>query len=138
MRNSENALGGRPITKRGRMCLEILRVLHGAAENVGREVCGDAFFPSVINDPNTRTSFIKKWVSLMMGISPDAIEVPPKPKSFSQGFEEWCWFFALELNTPENYFVPDPVSFFDGHHRVINIPRETGDKILALKGIPNQ
>lgn len=129
-------LGGFPITERGKLCLEILRSLHTAAEKVSVEVFGDAFFPAALNDPKARAPFARKWVSVMMGVSPEFIEVPPRPAAFPHSEMEWCWFFALELNTQDAYFVPDPVSFFDGHHRVVNIPRETGDKILALKGIP--
>lgn len=129
-------LGGFPITERGRLCLEILRSLHTAAEKVSVQVFGDPFFPAALNDSDARVPFVRGWIGLMMGISPDAIGVPPKPDDFPHSEMEWCWFVALELNTPEMYCVPDPVSFFDGHHRVVNIPRETGDKILALKGIP--
>lgn len=129
-------LGGFPMTERGRLCLEILRTLHTAAEKVSEEVCGNGFFPAALEDSHARAPFVRKWIGLMMGISPEFIEVPKKPDAFPHSEMEWCWHFALELNTPDAYFVPDPVSFFDGHHRVVNIPRETGDKILTLKGIP--
>ena len=132
----DGTIGGKPVNERGRACLRIVRLLHDEAGRISDEVCGDAFFPAALEGAGSRPAFVRGWIRFMESISPEFIEVPPKPSGFEQSEMEWAWYFALELNTPDMYCVPDPVSFFDGFHRVAYITQEMGDKIIALGAIP--
>lgn len=126
-------LGGSKITPRGRICLEMLRVLHDEATRIGTEE-GEPFFPILLDDANFRPRFVKRWIALMESISPGFEPIPEAPEGSEKG--DWIWRFALDHNTPEMYCIPDPVSFFDGFPRVAFIGKTMGDKIVALKGVP--